>query len=86
MTTVKFHHGMVTPLVALFVGVVGFPLAYAGYLSTTDYKLTSHGTPKMVGADNYVATFGDGAFWHAFGTTALYVGVEIGRASCRERV
>jgi len=24
MTTVKFHHGMVTPLVALFVGVVGF--------------------------------------------------------------
>jgi len=78
MTTVKFHHGMVTPLVALFVGVVGFPLAYAGYLSTTDYKLTSPGTPKMVGADNYVATFGDGAFWHAFGTTALYVGVAVG--------
>ncbi len=78
MTTVKFHHGMVTPLVALFVGVVGFPLAYAGYLSTTDYKLTSHGTPNLVGADNYVATFGDGAFWHAFGTTALYVGVAVG--------
>ena len=74
----KFHHGMVTPLVALFVGVVGFPLAYAGYLSTTDYKLTSHGTPNLVGADNYVATFGDGAFWHAFGTTALYVGVAVG--------
>jgi multiple sugar transport system permease protein len=32
----------------------------------------------MVGADNYVATFGDGAFWHAFGTTALYVGVAVG--------
>jgi len=78
MTTVKFHHGMVTPLVALFVGVVGFPLAYAGYLSTTDYKLTSHGTPNLVGADNYVATFGDGAFWHAFGTTELYVGVAVG--------
>jgi len=25
MTTVKFKHGMVRPLVALFVGVVGFP-------------------------------------------------------------
>ncbi len=50
MTTVKFQHGMVAPLVALFVGVVGFPLAYAFYLSITDYRLTSHGTPKLVGA------------------------------------
>ena len=55
-TTVKFKHGMVAPLVALFVGVVGFPLGYAFYLSITDYKLTSHGTPRLVGADNYVAT------------------------------
>jgi multiple sugar transport system permease protein len=78
MTSVKFHHGMVTPLVALFVGVVGFPLAYAGYLSITDYKLTSHGTPNLVGADNFAATFGDAAFWHAFGTTARYVCVAVG--------
>jgi multiple sugar transport system permease protein len=78
MTTVKFQHGMVAPLVALFVGVVGFPLAYAFYLSITDYRLTSHGTPKLVGARNYVATFGDAEFWHAFGTTALYVCVAVG--------
>jgi multiple sugar transport system permease protein len=77
MTTVNFKHGMVTPLVALFVGVVGFPLAYAFYLSITDYKLTSHGTPRLVGADNYVATLGDAAFWQAFGTTATYVGVAV---------
>ena len=74
----KFQHGMVAPLVALFVGVVGFPLAYAFYLSITDYRLTSHGTPKLVGAHNYVATFGDAEFWHAFGTTALYVCVAVG--------
>ena len=55
----KFQHGMVAPLVALFVGVVGFPLAYAFYLSVTDYKLTNHGTPNLVGANNYVNTFGD---------------------------
>ena len=42
----KFKHGMVAPLVALFVGVVGFPLGYAFYLSITDYKLTSRGTPQ----------------------------------------
>jgi multiple sugar transport system permease protein len=77
MTTVKFQHGMVAPLVALFVGVVGFPLGYAFYLSVTDYKLTSHGTPKLVGANNFTATLADGAFWEAFTTTATYVVVAV---------
>lgn len=31
-----------------------------------------------MGADNYVAAFSDGAFWGAFGTTALYVLVAVG--------
>lgn len=74
----RFERGMVTPLVALFVGVVGFPLCYAAYLSVTDYKLTDRGAPSIVGADNYVATFGDAAFWHAFGTTAVFVAVAVG--------
>ncbi|TDL05872.1 sugar ABC transporter permease [Mycolicibacterium obuense] len=74
----RFERGMVTPLVALFVGVVGFPLGYAAYLSVTDYKLTDRGAPSIVGADNYAATFGDTAFWHAFGTTALFVAVAVG--------
>src|SRR4051794_38016376 len=77
MATVKFQHGMVAPLVALFVGVVGFPLGYAFYLSVTDYKLTSHGTPKLVGANNFTATLADGAFWAAFTTTATYVVVAV---------
>lgn len=75
---VQFKHGMVTPLVALFVGVVGFPLAYAFYLSVTDYKLTDRGAPNLVGAKNYGETFADAEFWHAFGTTALYVLVAVG--------
>ncbi|MBX7453501.1 sugar ABC transporter permease [Mycolicibacterium sp. 3033] len=74
----RFEQGMVTPLVALFVGVVGFPLGYAAYLSVTDYKLTDRGAPSIVGADNYAATFGDTAFWHSFGTTALFVAVAVG--------
>jgi multiple sugar transport system permease protein len=78
MTTVKFQHGMVAPLVALFVGVVGFPLGDAFYLSVTDYKLTSHGTPKLVGAGNYLATLHDADFWQAFGTTATFVAVAVG--------
>ena len=74
----RFHHGMVAPLIALFVGVVGFPLIYALYLSVTDYRLTSRGTPKLVGADNYLATLRDGAFWRAFGTTATFLCVAVG--------
>ncbi len=78
ITPLKFQHGMVAPLVALFVGVVGFPLGYAAYLSVTDYRLTDHGAPAIVGTDNYAATFRDGAFWHAFGTTAFFVVVAVG--------
>lgn len=77
-THVKFQHGMVTPLIALFVGVVGFPLIYAFYLSITAYKLTDRGTPAIVGADNYLATFTNTGFWNAFGTTALFVCVAVG--------
>ena len=74
----KFQHGMVAPLIALFVGVVGFPLGYAAYLSVTDYKLTDRGAPTIVGTDNFVATFGDAGFWNAFATTAIYVVVAVG--------
>lgn len=73
-----FQHGMVAPLIALFVGVVGFPLGYAAYLSITDYKLTDRGAPTIVGPDNFVATFGDAGFWSAFATTAVYVVVAVG--------
>jgi multiple sugar transport system permease protein len=73
----RFAHGMVAPLVALFVGVVGFPLGYAAYLSLTGYRLTDRGTPALVGGRNYAETFGDAGFWHAFGTTALYVAVAV---------
>jgi multiple sugar transport system permease protein len=69
---------MIAPLIALFLGVVGFPLGYACYLSITDYRLTERGTPNMVGAKNYVGTLQDGAFWHAFGATAIFVCVAVG--------
>ncbi|WP_101946974.1 carbohydrate ABC transporter permease [Mycobacterium sp. 3519A] len=72
-----FKYRMIAPLIALFVGVVGFPLVYAFYLSITDYKLTSHGAPDLVGIGNYAATLQDPAFWQAFGTTATFVCVAV---------
>jgi multiple sugar transport system permease protein len=74
---VTFKHGMIAPLLALFLGVVGFPLCYAFYLSITDYRLTERGAPNIVGVRNYLVSLQDGAFWHAFGTTAVFVAVAV---------
>ncbi len=43
----RFKYGMLSPLLALFVAVVGFPLFYALYLSATDYKLTDRRAPPV---------------------------------------
>ncbi|MCV7180032.1 carbohydrate ABC transporter permease [Mycolicibacterium sphagni] len=68
---------MLSPLLALFVAVVGFPLLYALYLSATDYKLTDRRAPHFVGVTNYVNTLSNADFWQAFGTTATYVLVAV---------
>ncbi|WP_236147263.1 carbohydrate ABC transporter permease [Mycolicibacterium sp. CH28] len=73
----RFKYGMLSPLLALFVAVVGFPLLYALYLSATDYKLTDRRAPHFVGVTNYVNTLTNADFWQAFGTTATYVLVAV---------
>ncbi|WP_243841314.1 carbohydrate ABC transporter permease [Mycobacterium sp. DL592] len=73
----RFKYGMLSPLLATFVAVVGFPLVYALYLSATDYKLTDRGAPRFVGVTNYVNTLTNADFWQAFGTTATYVLVAV---------
>lgn len=74
----RFKYGMLAPLVAVFIAVVGFPLLYALYLSFTEYKLTDRGAPDLVGFENYLSTFTNPAFWEAFGVTAVYVVVAVG--------
>jgi multiple sugar transport system permease protein len=73
----RFKYGMLAPLLAVFVAVVGFPLVYALYLSLTSYRLTERGTPRFVGVDNYLQTFANGDFWRAFGVTVTYVLVAV---------
>lgn len=75
--TVKFKHGMLAPLLVVFVAAVGFPLAYAAYLSVTDYKLTSRGAPDLVGLENFFSTFADGDFWSSFGVTVTYTVIAV---------
>lgn len=73
----KFKHGMLAPLLVVFIAAVGFPLAYAAYLSVTDYKLTSRGAPDFVGLENFFSTFADGDFWSSFGVTVVYTVIAV---------
>lgn len=73
----KFKHGMLAPLLVVFIAAVGFPLAYAAYLSVTDYKLTSRGAPDFVGLENFFSTFADGDFWSSFGVTVAYTVIAV---------
>lgn len=73
----RFARGMLTPLLLVFGGAVGFPLIYAGYLSITSFRLTDRGTPAIVWFENYIAAFSNPSFWQSFGTTALYVVIAV---------
>jgi len=68
---------MLAPVLAATGVAVGFPLAYAFYLSLTDYKLTSRGAPDFVGLENYLFVLSDARMWNAFGNTATYVAVAV---------
>lgn len=73
----RFRWGMLAPVLAVTGVAVGFPLAYAFYLSLTDYKLTSRGAPDFVGLENYLFVLSDARMWNAFGNTAMYVAVAV---------
>jgi multiple sugar transport system permease protein len=68
---------MLAPVLAVTGVAVGFPLAYAFYLSLTNYKLTSRGAPDFVGLQNYLFVLSDARMWNAFGNTAVYVAVAV---------
>ncbi|MBQ1310968.1 MAG: sugar ABC transporter permease, partial [Blautia sp.] len=55
----------------LFIGVVVLPFIYGLYLTFTSWDGVSRSKP-FVGVANYVAAFGDTAFWQALGRTAIY--------------
>lgn len=74
----NFQHRMLAPLLIIFIGVVGFPLIYAIYLSVTDYRLTDSEPPNFVGTDNFVTVLTNQPFWDAFLVTATYVLVAVG--------
>ena len=64
------------PATLLFCGVVVIPLVYGFYLTFTSWDGISKSKP-FVGITNYIAAFGDGAFWVAMGRTLIYSAIAV---------
>ena len=80
----------IAPFVIVFLTFNIYPVARTLYLSFTDYS--GFNVPTWIGVSNYTRALKDKLLWEAFGNTIKIWGVniilqlEIGRASCRERV
>jgi len=61
---------------AVFAAVVIVPFIYGLYLTLTSWDGVSK-TKPFVGLANYIATFGDAAFWQALGRTLLYSAIAV---------
>lgn len=64
---------MLLPLLAVAGVAVGLPLAYALYLSVTDFTLIQQGSAQFVGLSNYQESLTNEDLWGAFRTTGTYV-------------
>ena len=73
----SFRFLMLSPLLAVAGVAVGLPLAYAFYLSLTDFSLTQQGVAQFVGATNYQDSLTNEDLWGAIGTTATYIVIAV---------
>lgn len=53
---------LILPALVLFIGFLGYPLAYSFYLSLTKYNFVYSNTPTWIGLDNYIKMFSDPQF------------------------
>lgn len=68
---------MILPLVAFFLAVVVYPLAYSAWLSFTNYRITKPGQTEFVGLAQYQALLGDSSYWSAIGTTFAFMAMAV---------
>ena len=61
------------------------PVLFGGYVAFTEWGII--GVPRWVGLKNFQHVLADDGVWNAFRNVLAYgLIIEIGRASCRERV
>jgi multiple sugar transport system permease protein len=69
---------LLTPSILIIVLVVGLPMLYSLYLSFTNFNLTSGGSIRFVGLQNYITLLTkDPLFWKSFGRTILFISLAV---------
>lgn len=63
---------LLTPALALVLGVLAYPLGWEVWVSLTNFSSRAEGTPIFVGVANYLRLLQDADFWRALGTTLGY--------------
>ena len=77
LSDLQFALLVTLPVLLFLLVIVVFPLGYAFWLSFHSTRFVDGARYSFCGFDNYIAAWQSPGFWNA---------VEIGRASCRERV
>src|SRR4029077_2565238 len=56
-------YALMTPALAIVLGVVAYPVAWETWVSLTDFSSRTVGTSAFVGTANYVRLLRDSGFW-----------------------
>ena len=64
---------MVFPLIFLLLAVQGYPMAFALYISTHDYRLTALNEIRWVGLEQYRGLLSNSSYWTAMTNTLIFV-------------
>ncbi|MEO3429306.1 sugar ABC transporter permease [Pelagibius sp. CAU 1746] len=65
---------LILPLALLLAGIMIYPLAFSGWISLHDYRLTRIDDVRFEGSGNYEFILSDGSFWNALSNTFVFVG------------
>src|SRR3954447_7895727 len=68
---------LLSPAMVVIALVAAHPIAYAIWLSRTEYSLRVPGLWRFVGFDNYTEAFGSTEFWDAVKTTFLFTAISV---------
>jgi multiple sugar transport system permease protein len=68
---------LLTPAMAVIALVAAYPIAYAIWLSLTEYSVRVPGKWRFAGIENYTEAFGSSEFWSAVKNTFIFTGISV---------
>lgn len=64
---------MISPAMAVIVGLMLYPLLYTVYLTVADYHVMKGVSGGFIGLEKYIRVMTDSQFWNAIGVTMYFV-------------